>query len=809
MTIRGSGRWLVGITIGYLALPLCLFFWGWLRLPWAILFSGILVGGLWLAWVDFGQETQVALALNEWFSSVTRRGVAVTVALCCGLVLISGVGGYGYQTGDWAKHEILLKDLVDYPWPVFYEYYGATIGVTYYVAYYLPAAVIGKVGGIVLANQFLVLWTLVGLVLAIFWFALVINRALVVGLSLFLLFSGISIVGFFLRFYAPMTILAGAPDLNTSIWETHPALWAANWQYSPHVRGLFWVPQHGLPGWLVTGMVLFVLLTTTTRKSLLLLWSFSALWSPFITTGLMPLFLADLLPRPESRFLSRLRAYLSLANASGVAIFLLMGVYYATKLTPITPVLNAGMRVGLSLVEMAQRDGWPRVLLSYVLFCLLEFGLWFALDRYQLVKAVPALRWPYWSVLLWLAFLPLVVLGQHNDFVMRASIPALFFVAMMVGRNGYWLQNASTSRKLLWLAVIGLGALSPLYEVGYQLARTYQRGALYAFDLNPDRNLAEKYVLDAATMQQYASSVDTPFFHYLAKVDDAPTATNTTASLIFGNSITLVDFLLNKRSVNPGDTLDLLLLLRSVKSMTHNYVVAVRLVDAQGGVRWEHQGWPAGAPTSTWAVARRIWYDHHTPTLPPATPPGLYRLELYFADPDSQAKLPARYMNSGESAGEIVPLTYIQVGSNLIAPAHLLTDRAEFDGQIALLGSNLAMQEKRVPSAELPITLVWHALARPARNYTGFVQVLDAEGQLVAQQDHPLTNNFIPTTLWEPGLTIADEYQIDLPAELKPGSYQLIVGVYDAATGVRLPLTVNGEAAAGDAVTISELTLVN
>jgi len=775
-------------------------------MPWAVIFTGILGGGLWLAWVDFRREAQVMLALNGWFGSVTRWGVAVTVALCCGLVLISGVGGYGYQTGDWSKHEILLKDLVDYPWPVFYDYYGATIGLTYYVAYYLPAAVMGKLGGIVLANQFLVLWTGLGLILAVFWFALVINRALGVGLSLFLLFSGVSILGFFLRFYAPVAILAGAPDLNTSIWETHPALWAANWQYSPHVRGLFWVPQHVLPGWLLTGMVLFVLLTTTTRKSLLLLWSLSALWSPFITIGLAPLFFADLLPRPESRFSSRLRAYLSLANTSGVVIFLLLGVYYATKLTPITPVLNAGMRVGLSLVEMAQRDGWPRVLLSYVIFCFLEFGIWFALDRYQSLKTVPALRWPYWNVLLWLAFLPLVVLGQHNDFVMRASIPALFFVAVMVGRNGYWLQNASIGRKLLWLAVIGLGALSPLYEVGYQLARTYQRGALYAFDLNPDRNLAEKYVLDAATMQQYASSIDTPFFHYLAKEGEASMVTNVATSLIFGDSITLVDYLLDQRSANPGDTLNLLLLLRAVKPMTHNYVVAVRLVDAQGGVIWEHQGWPAGAPTSTWVVARRIWYDHHTPTLPPATPPGLYRLELYFTDPDSHAKLPARRMNTGESAGEIVPLTYIQVDSSLIAPAHPLTDRAEFDGQIALVGSNLAMQEERAPDAALLITLVWRALTQPAQNYTGFVQLLDAQGQLVAQQDHPLTHNFIPATLWEPGLTIADEYQIDLPTDLKPGSYRLIVGIYDAATGIRLPLTING-VATGDAMTISELTI--
>jgi hypothetical protein len=237
-------------------------------------------------------------------------------------------------------------------------------------------------------------------------------------------------------------------------------------------------------------------------------------------------------------------------------------------------------------------------------------------------------------------------------------------------------------------------------------------------------------------------------------------------------------------------------------------VVAVRLVDAQGGVLWEHQGWPAGAPTSTWPIARRIWYDHHTPSLPVETPPGLYRLELYFTDPDSQAKLPARQMNTGESAGEIVPLTYIQVGSSFVAPAHPLTDKAEFDGQIALIGSNLARQEESAPGTELSITLVWHALKRPAQTYTGFVQLLDAEGQLVAQQDHPLAHNFIPSTLWEPGLTIADEYQIALPAALKAGVYQVIVGIYDAATGMRLPLSVNG-VAAGDALPMAGLTITD
>lgn len=799
-------HWLVTATLSYLALPFFLFCFGWLRLPWAFGFALVVGCGLWLTLADFRREA-LDQALRSWWQTVTWRGIAVILAICLGLILISGVGGYGYQTGDWAKHEILLKDLVDYSWPVFYEYYGVTIGLVYYVAYYLPPALVGKLGGILLANQALVVWTLAGLILSVFWFALLIKRSLVSGLGFFLLFSGLSSIGFLLRFYAPVSILAGAPDLNTAPWQTHPALWAAVWQYSPHVRGLFWVPQHVLPGWLLTAMVLFMLATTTTRRSLLFLWALSALWSPFVTIGLAPFFLADLLPRPQSNLANRLRAYLSVANGCGLALFGLMAAFYATKLTPIVPVLNQGMRIGLSLAELAPHDSWLRVIVSYVLFCLLEFGVYFLLDRGRAVKGLPTLRWSYWLVLLWLGGLPLLVLGQHNDLTMRASIPALFFVAVVVGRNGFGFAQGGRWRKLLWAAVLVLGALSPIYEVGYQLAKAYAQGTLYAFELNPNRNLAEKYVLDAALMQQYASSVDTFFFQTMAKGGEAATSAPTASSFIFSDSLTLVDFMLDRHTANPGETLDLLLLWRAVQPVTRNYVIAVRLVDAQGQVWWEHQAWPAGAATSTWPVARRIWYDHHTPTLPLDIPSGLYRLEIYFTDPDTQAKLPARRVATGESAGELVPLTYVQVGVIQVMPPQPLASKAEFGGQIALLGSNLAPTEQSAPGNLLAVELVWQAMQPPDQDYTGFVQVLNAQGQLVAQQDHPLTNNFLPATRWQPGLTVTDTYQLALPMDLVPGAYQVIVGLYDATTGVRLPLAVD-DADAGNVVTVSTLTIL-
>ncbi len=372
--LQGPARWLIVATLSYLALPVLIFCLGWLKLSWSIPLTLLLLGGLWLVLADFRRETHMTQSLTAWFSRVSRRAVVGTVAVCTFLVLISGVGGYGYQTGDWTKHEILLKDLVDYPWPVYYDYYGEPVGLVYYIAYYLPAALLGKVGGILLANQFLVVWTLIGLILAVCWFALLINRSLATGLTLFVFFSGVSSIGFLLRFAMPVAILAGAPDLNTSVWETHPALWAANWQYSPHVRGLFWVPQHVLPGWLITGMVLFTLFTTNTRRSLYLLWALSALWSPFITIGLAPLLLADLLPRANSRFVERVRAYWSLPNAVGLVLFALMGIFYATKLTPLTPVFDQAMTI--SWIFAKPMAGGRVVAFRAVVCALLPAGIW-------------------------------------------------------------------------------------------------------------------------------------------------------------------------------------------------------------------------------------------------------------------------------------------------------------------------------------------------------------------------------------------------------------------------------------------------
>jgi hypothetical protein len=64
--------------------------------------------------------------------------------------------------------------------------------------------------------------------------------------------------------------------------------------------------------------------------------------------------------------------------------------------------------------------------------------------------------------------------------------------------------------------------------------------------------------------------------------------------------------------------------------------------------------------------------------------------------------------------------------------------------------------------------------------------VRNAAGETVAQQDQPPLDGAYPTSLWDPDEIIADTIEVPLPADLPAGEYDLVVGLYDFNTGVRL-----------------------
>ena len=111
----------------------------------------------------------------------------------------------------------------------------------------------------------------------------------------------------------------------------------------------------------------------------------------------------------------------------------------------------------------------------------------------------------------------------------------------------------------------------------------------------------------------------------------------------------------------------------------------------------------------------------------------------------------------------------------------------QFGSAIRLLDYELATPQVS-PGDEVRLVLYWQADARPDRDYTVFVHVLDAAGELVAQRDNMPGDNSSPTTRWPVGPLIEDVHVVSLPPDVPVGECRVVIGMYVWQTGDRLPV---------------------
>ncbi len=118
---------------------------------------------------------------------------------------------------------------------------------------------------------------------------------------------------------------------------------------------------------------------------------------------------------------------------------------------------------------------------------------------------------------------------------------------------------------------------------------------------------------------------------------------------------------------------------------------------------------------------------------------------------------------------------------------------------IHLTGYTLLTPEPR--SGEiLQLALYWETDKPLTERYTVFAQLLDARQRIVGQHDSEPAGGRRPTDGWQPGETIVDNHGILIRPGTIPGPHTLVVGLYDAATGQRLPVD-----SGSDAVTLTEV----
>jgi hypothetical protein len=91
-------------------------------------------------------------------------------------------------------------------------------------------------------------------------------------------------------------------------------------------------------------------------------------------------------------------------------------------------------------------------------------------------------------------------------------------------------------------------------------------------------------------------------------------------------------------------------------------------------------------------------------------------------------------------------------------------------------------------------------------DYTVFVQLLGNGPLPVAQRDAKPRTGSYPTDLWEEGEEIVDHVSLEVPAETRPGEYDLVIGMYRLETLERLVTTDGGgERLPGDMVVLTKV----
>jgi mannosyltransferase len=115
------------------------------------------------------------------------------------------------------------------------------------------------------------------------------------------------------------------------------------------------------------------------------------------------------------------------------------------------------------------------------------------------------------------------------------------------------------------------------------------------------------------------------------------------------------------------------------------------------------------------------------------------------------------------------------------------TVAANLDHKTLLMGYGLGAQEMEAGGA-LRLTLYWQALAEMDRRYTVFTHLLDADNRVVAQMDSEPLGGTHPTTEWQLGEIVRDNYGLVIAPDTPPGEYLLEVGMYYLPTLERLPV---------------------
>jgi hypothetical protein len=276
----------------------------------------------------------------------------------------------------------------------------------------------------------------------------------------------------------------------------------------------------------------------------------------------------------------------------------------------------------------------------------------------------------------------------------------------------------------------------------------------------------------------------------LLTTDQVPAAAER-ADLVFADTLRLVASEQPVTIIHPGEQMPVKLYWQSIAPTNKNYSVYVHLLGRGLRPVGKTNTYPGqGAyPTSLLKPGDVVQDAFSVPVDIGTKTPSLVRVQvgLFEYGVDNDAPFPA-FDSAGRPARTIIGTARLLPGK---PPAYRIARPVRFDlgGQASILGYEFPAKTIK-PGDTITLTLFWQAQTRMTEDYQVFVHLVGPRPaeRMVSQGDKSPLDGDWPTSAWEPGYPLRDEYSIPIPEDLTPGTYDLRVGLYRLRDGSRLPV---------------------
>lgn len=304
----------------------------------------------------------------------------------------------------------------------------------------------------------------------------------------------------------------------------------------------------------------------------------------------------------------------------------------------------------------------------------------------------------------------------------------------------------------------------------------------YNFILDPTISSGTYQLIEPNTSPRLSLEIDVPQNRNFT----LPKALQTKSALVFGDGLSLIGYELTPKTHAPGETVEVILYWEALKTQRQPLYSSLHLLDADM-LMWAQHDQLLGGPylNMLWTPGEVIREVHHI-HLGPNIPPGLHQLELgvYAYEQNTFAHLPIHSRVTRQPLSQKPILAQVRVlnAKHQQQPTHNL--RVKLGSAITLTGYDLSGDLTH--DKALQLSLYWLNTEAIEMNYTVFTQLIGPDGQVWAQQDNQPQQGRYPTSAWQIGEQVIDDYELILRDGAPFGDYQLYVGMYDLSTGKRL-----------------------